>query len=318
MQIDFDYLDLVQEILKSGHKKETRNGNTYSIFGKTIRHSFKQGFPLLTTKKISFKNVLVEALWFLSGRTDINFLIDNGCNIWNGDAHQYYLKKTNNSPESLTEEEFINELKTNKSFNQKYSNLGKIYGYNWRNYNGTTDQIQEALNQLTNNPNSRRILVNTWNPSELNEQALPPCHYSFQFYSHKENGENKLSLIWNQRSVDVGLGLPYNIASYAIILEIFCRLSNHTPHEIIGNLGDTHIYENHIEGLTQQLQNEPIKVQSTLNINTNMWSTNQETNLQAIQKNFFQKLHKEPTTILNSFKLENYFSHGKIFLPLSN
>ena len=261
--IDERYQELLQTILDFGKEKKDRTGTgTKSIFGYTIRHDMTQGFPLLTTKKMAYKSMITELKWFLRGDTNIKYLQENNCKIWDGD----YAKSGRTD-----------------------GDLGPIYGKQWRNWNGV-DQIQDLLIQLENNPDSRRLMVNAWNVNDLNKMTLPPCHYGFQIYTteltlkerqeefcHKlgksihfaKNLEHdfldkdnvpkrKISLMWNQRSVDVFLGLPFNIASYALLLELIGKEANMVPDQLIGNLGDTHLYLNHLEQAKEQLKREPI------------------------------------------------------------
>jgi len=305
-KIDKAYTDLLQDILDNGTKKETRNGDTISVFGRQIRHSMKDGFPLLTTKKMAFKTMVTELLWFLRGDTNIKFLVDNGCHIWDGDTYKNYLKHAISGVEGgldriagymdgclvefdgqyehfstnpsfaygfrpHTQEEFINKIKTDDEFAKKWGDLGPVYGKQWRSWeitdidwgnNGITgyrkvDQIANLINELKTNPDSRRLMVNAWNVGELDQMVLPPCHFSFQCYSHEKEGKRYLSLAWNQRSCDVGLGIPFNIASYGLLLEIIAKEVGMIPYELIGNLGDCHIYNNHINGLKEQLTREP-------------------------------------------------------------
>jgi thymidylate synthase len=369
--IDRQYLELVNHILRFGNTKQDRTGTgTKSIFGWQIRHSMKEGFPLLTTKKMAFKTMVTELLWFLRGDTNIKYLVDNGCHIWDGDAYQAYIKRYNKGEyvgktkllenskknrtltEPFTQEEFINKIKTDDEFAKKWGELGPVYGKQWRSWRegkytnewivdgleipgGPTywkegiDQIANAIHLLKTDPDSRRILVSAWNVGELDQMVLPPCHYSFQFYtrelsleertelakgkivpllgsredSYDEAGIPKraISLSWQQRSVDVGLGLPFNIASYALLLEIIAKEVNMIPDEVIGNLGDCHIYLNHEDGLKEQLTRIPYDL---------------------------PKLDKLPDYLCikddwecykpSDFNILNYKSHPAIKLPLSN
>jgi thymidylate synthase len=342
-KLDLDYQNLLKDILENGTKKETRNGGTISVFGRQIRHKMSDGFPLLTTKKMPFKTIVTELLWFLRGDTNIKFLVDNGCHIWDGDAYKAFCNERiyihnkvvrENSEtdfglweETISKEEFINKIKTDDEFAKKWGSLGKIYGHQWRNWaqynlsNHDTyvrregmmnyrkhkydveikhiDQIANSINLLKTDPDSRRNRVNAWNVGELDQMVLPPCHTDFQFFTRelslKERGElfrktypNKsvddfkpngmeiqsmthqlstrydnaniptraISLMWNQRSVDTFLGLPFNIASYGLLLEIIAKEVNMVPDELIGNLGDTHLYLNHIEQAKEQIGRE--------------------------------------------------------------
>jgi|LakMenE01Jun11ns_1017448.scaffolds.fasta_scaffold9937823_6 thymidylate synthase len=273
--IDKQYLDLLQDILDNGVEKKDRTGTgTLSVFGRQIRHKMSEGFPLLTTKKMAWKTIVTELLWFLRGETNIKFLQENGCFIWNGD----YDKSGRTDGE-----------------------LGPIYGAQWRKWttyeqntkvNGVydermIDQIANLIDTLKTNPDSRRLMVSAWNVGELDQMVLPPCHYGFQVYTRELSIKERLdlayktysvfepsdfieatheeidrlypvpsrgiSLMWNQRSVDTFLGLPFNIASYALLLEIIAGEVNMIPDELIGNLGDVHLYSNHIEQAKEQI-----------------------------------------------------------------
>jgi len=250
-QLDKDYLELLKDIMTNGAEKDDRTGTgTISVFGRQIRHDMSKGFPLLTTKKMAIKTMMTELKWFLKGDTNIKYLVDNGCNIWNGDAYKNYEKYAMDNSygvDILSMDEFIDEIRTNDEFAKKWGELGPIYGKQWRDWDGI-DQIDELIIGLTSNPNSRRHMVSAWNVGELDEVVLPPCHYGFQCYVN----DGKLSLMWNQRSVDTFLGLPFNIASYATLLLLLCEELNMIPGELIGNLGDTHLYKNHIDQANEQ------------------------------------------------------------------
>ncbi len=335
--IDKQYQALLNDILVNGVKKEDRTGTgTISVFGRQIRHKMSEGFPLLTTKKMPFKTIVTELLWFLRGDTNIKFLVDNGCNIWNGDAYKNYCKYTSaNSSEwnkwmrdngdgslsMFTQEEFVEKIKTDDEFAKTWGELGPIYGKQWRQWDTITkkwwndpeyqgygsdrsgweyyetriDQIQNLINDLKTNPDSRRLMVNAWNTGEIESMVLPPCHYGFQVYTRELSFEERnelyverclangdglsgsaganglnyeyyeklfvkynipkraISLMFNMRSNDVPLGLPFNIASYGLLLEILANVVNMVPDELIGNLGDCHIYLNQIEGCIEQI-----------------------------------------------------------------
>ena len=288
MNIELQYLELLKDILENGVKKSDRTKTgTISVFGRQIRHKMSEGFPLLTTKKMPWKSIVTELLWFLQGNTNIKWLVDNGCNIWNGDAYKNWKTKYKEVYDGLndwqkeqwkepTEEEFINAIKTDDKFAQKWGELGPIYGEQWRYWRYCSrptiqvgklipqhfDQIANLINDLKTNPDSRRLMVNAWNVGELDQMVLPPCHYGFQVYTRPTTREEKItnpgkyraiSLMWNQRSVDTFLGLPFNIASYGLLLEIIAREVNMVPDELIGNLGDVHLYSNHIEQAREQI-----------------------------------------------------------------
>jgi thymidylate synthase len=326
--IDKQYQDLLQDILDNGVEKKDRTGTgTISVFGRQIRHKMSEGFPLLTTKKMPWKSIVTELLWFLQGNTNIKWLVDNGCNIWNGDAYKNFENEFNKGNvagirlDDGTErvaniDEFIRRIKVDDEFAKEWGELGPIYGKQWRKWNSISDsdfdmrmstyevdQIQNLINDLKTNPDSRRLMVNAWNVGELDQMVLPPCHYGFQVYTRElslderlciadkfnpliredcltkihhpdETEELKLvyrhefldslgpnvvpqrraiSLMWNQRSVDTFLGLPFNIASYGLLLEIIAKEVNMVPDELIGNLGDVHLYSNHIEQAKEQI-----------------------------------------------------------------
>ena len=286
--LDKQYTDLLQDILDNGVTKKDRTGTgTISVFGRQIRHKMSDGFPLLTTKKMHFKSIATELIWFLRGDTNIKFLLDNGCHIWTGDAYKHYITTYKGNFE-LDPDEFIDAIKTNPEFAEKRGDLGPIYGKQWRNWDWYTlggvdkvDQIANLIQDLKTNPDSRRLMVNAWNVGELDQMTLPPCHYGFQVYTRElselerldlfkvdsidrtesyskwldDNGypTRAISLMWNQRSVDTFLGLPFNIASYGLLLEIIAKAVNMIPDELIGNLGDVHLYSNHIEQAKEQI-----------------------------------------------------------------
>ena len=261
--LDKHYQDLLKDILENGENKDDRTGTgTLSVFGRQIRHDMSEGFPLLTTKKMAIKTMMTELKWFLKGDTNIRYLVQNGCNIWNGDAYKQYKRAYEwDLDEYLTEEEFIQKIKDDELFASTWGQLGPIYGKQWRNWFGydanvdqiRVDQIEQLIKNIKENPNSRRLMVSAWNVGEVDKMTLPPCHYGFQCYV--SNG--KLSLMWNQRSVDTFLGLPFNIASYGTLLLLLCEETGLEPGELIGNLGDTHLYKNHLEQATEQISRTP-------------------------------------------------------------
>ena len=359
--LDKQYTDLLQDILDNGTKKETRNGGTISVFGRQIRHDMKTGFPLLTTKKMAFKTIVTELIWFLRGDTNIKYLVDNNCHIWDGDCFANYYrnfeKHLNTLPENseiefiINKDKFINKIKTDNEFAKKWGELGPVYGKQWRDWGGRktdgfiefesngynehikgTDQIQNLINDIKTNPDSRRLLVSAWNPADLDSCVLPPCHYGFQVYTRElslderlklwdnkfgfANEEQKnqfdpnvhldthgvptraISLMWNQRSVDTGLGLSFNIASYSLLLMMISKQVNMVPDELIGNLGDVHLYLNHIEPIKEQLTREPYEL-PTVKLSDRIVNDISEYTLDDIV-------------------LENYQSHPTIKMPLSN
>jgi len=300
--LDKSYQLLLQDILDNGIQKGDRTGTgTISVFGRQIRHKMSEGFPLLTTKKMAWKTMVTELLWFLRGDTNIKFLHDNNCHIWDGD----YEKSGRTDGE-----------------------LGPIYGKQWRNWNGI-DQISNLINELKANPDSRRLMVNAWNVGELDQMVLPPCHYGFQVYTRELTNKERyriwfnknyetgmefndelipdfddkyyeltpkraISLMWNQRSVDTFLGLPFNIASYGLLLLMIADEVEMYPEELIGNLGDTHLYLNHIEQAKEQIKREPFRLPNV--------------HIRDGIESFM------PGDII----LENYISHPSIKAPLSN
>jgi len=352
--IDKQYQDLLQDILDNGIEKKDRTGTgTISVFGRQIRHKMSEGFPLLTTKKMAWKTMVTELLWFLRGDTNIKFLVDNNCHIWDGDAYKRYV----NSPEvkiPYSKEDFINKIKTDKEWEDKWGELGPIYGNQWRGWgeekqmdldtstvlrveNGIEkhpykefiskqgiDQIANLINDLKTNPDSRRLMVNAWNVGELDQMVLPPCHYGFQVYTRELSWEERselldttegpwdsiaaittamdkqklpkraISLMWNQRSCDFPLGIPMNISSYALLLMMIADEVNMVPDELIGNLGDCHIYLNQIDGVKEQITREPYPL-PTVHVRDGIFCSS-----------------------VDDVILENYQSHPKIHFPLSN
>jgi thymidylate synthase len=356
--LDAQYQDLLQAILDFGVEKKDRTGTgTKSIFGYTFRHKMSWGFPLLTTKKMAWKTMVTELLWFLRGDTNIKFLVDNNCHIWDGDAFKNFMTKSEGDPDMIwNQDQFIHLIKTNDEFAKEWGELGPIYGAQWRYWQGELDQwdqIKDLISELKTNPDSRRLMVNSWNVGQLHEMVLPPCHYGFQVYTRELTWEEQvewvmkntnvelenvyiveevakettpkraISLMWNQRSVDTFLGLPFNIASYGLLLEIIAKMVNMVPDELIGNLGDTHLYLNHVEQAEEQIQRTSFDLLPTLNINTEFWPTESgECGVGPL----------DATAVLNSFKddnfckclleedlqLLNYQSHPAIKAPLSN
>ena len=247
--LDEQYKKLLGTVLHNGIDKSDRTGTgTKSIFGKQIRHNMSEGFPILTTKKVAFKTMVTELKWFLKGDTNIKYLVDNGCNIWNGDAYKKYCKLQVPHDHFETQEEFIELIKTDDEFAKKWGELGPIYGKQWRDINGI-DQLEELIIGLINNPNGRRHIVDSWNSEQLHLMTLPPCHYSFQCYV----ADGKLSLMWNQRSADLFLGVPFNISSYGLLLHLLCKETRLEPGELIGSFGDIHLYKNHTDQAQEQI-----------------------------------------------------------------
>jgi thymidylate synthase len=409
--IDVRYQDLLKDILENGTQKGDRTGTgTISVFGRQIRHKMSEGFPLLTTKKMYFKGIVTELLWFLRGDTNIKYLVDNNCHIWDGDAYKAYEKKAldvigeHEKDKLLSKEEFINKIKTDDEFAKKWGELGPVYGKQWRNWCGyekvpsgwehgavtyyknvaKCDQIETLIHDLKTNPDSRRLMVSSWNVAELDSMTLPPCHNFFQVYTRELSREERIqiyvnqymggvgkpagfedaklttrdiptraiSLMWNQRSVDTFLGLPFNIASYGLLLDIIAKTVNMVPDELIGNLGDVHLYSNHIEQAKEQIGSE-LRVDERVC----MCYENPKLDLTRIQEGmsddeftkvcdefgiptrtrvpfelpklihektdeFFKELGDDLSLIshldINDFKIEDYQSHPTIKAPLSN
>ena len=363
--IDKQYQALLQDILDNGVQKKDRTGTgTISVFGKQIRHRMSEGFPLLTTKKVAFKTMVTELLWFLRGDTNIKYLVDNGCHIWDGDAYKRYADShttykdgwAHTQPIEHSKESFIEAIKTDDEFAKKWGELGSIYGKQWRKWstlgkgqemNGlftieenikfnSIDQIANLIKDLKTNPDSRRLMVSAWNVGEIDSMVLPPCHYGFQVYTRElnrmeryqhlrqykygaryeaEHGDEMvyydsigvpkraISLMWNQRSVDTFLGLPFNIASYALLLEIIAKEVNMVPDEIIGNLGDTHLYLNHLEQAKEQIGREPMELPKVM-IMGDLSKENFKVPIDELE--------------LKHFKLIDYQSHSSIKADLSN
>ena len=230
--IETQYRSLIKELLDAPYKPDRTGTGTYSLFGKTLEHDMSAGFPLLLSKKVSFKAAKFELLWILQGRTDIQYLRDNGINYWDPDY---------------------------KRSGRTDGTLGPVYGKQWRDFNGV-DQLQRLIIGIMTKPESRRLIVNAWNPSELHHMALPPCHYGFQVYINN----NQLDLMWQQRSADVFLGLPYDIAMYGLLLELLAKGAGYKPGRLIAQLGDCHLYSNHKEQskelLSRQLSGKVLPV----------------------------------------------------------
>ena len=333
--LDKQYQGILRKLIMYGQEKPDRTGTgTLSYFGEQIRHDMSKGFPLLTTKKMAVKTMMTELKWFLKGDTNIKYLVDNGCNIWNGDAYKRYADIECNPPHdhSLSQKEFVDKIKTDDEFAKVWGELGPIYGKQWRNWFGYdsevnpyyVDQISNLIKELKTNPDSRRLMVSAWNVGELDKMVLPPCHYGFQVYTRELGLDERidymnkgkiskssdyfhehldsmgipkrsLSLMWSQRSVDTFLGLPFNIASYGMLLLLLADEVGMIPGELIGNLGDVHLYKNHILQAEEQLKREPHK--------------------------FLPKLKLKSSDILNGefdYEILHYHSHPTIKAPLSN
>ncbi|GAB3060103.1 thymidylate synthase [Salinicoccus sesuvii] len=276
---DSEYHTLMKKIMAEGKYKSDRTGTgTYSIFGYQMRFDMQDGFPLLTTKKVLFRLLATELIWFMRGDTNIRFLLQHNNNIWNEWAFKNWVESEEYEGPDMSDfgiraqqnsdfrEVYEKEMETFKSriledddFANKYGDLGNVYGRQWRAWEGPdgsfTDQLKNVVNSIRNNPDSRRHIVTAWNPAEIDTMALPPCHAFFQFYVN----EGKLSLQLYQRSGDVFLGVPFNIASYALLLKLVARECNLEAHEFIHTLGDAHIYSNHVDAVEKQLSRDGFK-----------------------------------------------------------
>jgi thymidylate synthase len=381
-ELDKQYQSLLSDILKNGWEKGDRTGTgTLSVFGRSIRHNMRDGFPILTTKKMYMRGIIGELIWFLKGETNIRPLLEDRIGIWTGDAYKRYLGYRNSilglkapaSEEALSKyirwyesvenkSDFENLILNDDEFCQKFGELGPIYGSQWRKWrrgDGYIDQIKNLIEDLKNNPDSRRMMVTAWQPSQMEEMVLPPCHYGFQVWTreltfkerrdlayeyaikmgkipllidaHGSDGipeyeevidrtgwnipKREISLLWNQRSVDVPLGLPFNISSYGALLILLSEILNMVPGELIGNLGDVHIYKNQIGGVMEQLQRDSYKLPKMI-LNTEFWPTKSGEcgegdlvdDIDVILKNIN----------ISDFQLLGYESHPKIEFPLSN
>lgn len=271
------YLDLCRYVLKNGIKKEDRTGTgTLSMFGYQMRFNLNEGFPLLTTKRVPFRLIASELLWFIKGNTNIRYLLEHNNNIWNEWAFENWIKSSDNKGPDMTNfgiksqqdeqfaklydeemELFKQRILTDETFANKYGDLGPVYGKQWRNWKTmsgqTVDQLKEVIDTIKKNPTSRRLIVSAWNPEEVPTMALPPCHTLFQFYVL----DGKLSCQLYQRSGDIFLGIPFNIASYALLTHLIAHECGLQVGEFIHTLGDAHIYSNHIAQIETQLKREP-------------------------------------------------------------
>lgn len=378
--LDKQYQDLLLDILSDGTEKKDRTGTgTLSVFGRQIRHKMSEGFPLLTTKKMYWKGIVTELLWFLRGDTNIKYLVDNDCHIWDGDAYKNYRNKQKKAKVGdwdsyidcycghtdtcscgpMSKDEFINKIKTDRTFSDKWGDLGPIYGKQWRSFGDSSDysdgsayvyyppidQIAKAIETLKKDPDSRRIMVTSWNPSDLPDSVLPPCHYGFQFYTRELSLEERcklwcdragknlsfsedfnhlhldslrfpkraLSIMYNARSQDVPLGTPFNIASYALLLSIISEIVNMVPYEVITNMGDCHIYLDQIDGVNEQISRNPRNLPRLI-INKEPFN------------NYSFASHERPTNLdqlindleVSHFVIDGYDPHPQIKMPLSN
>ena len=318
--VDKQYLKFLKYILDNGVVKSDRTGTgTISVFDYTMKFDMSEGFPLLTSKKMYVRGIFQELIWFLKGDTNIKYLVDNDVHIWNGDAIKNYEKhngEINWGPFITKEEAFVDMIKNDRGFAEKWGELGPVYGKQWRNWSVSSeysdgvyyskdqniDQIANLINDLKTNPDSRRLMVSAWNVGELDQMVLPPCHYGFQCYTQVMNKEErikyfcdslekhisygedftmnrldelnvpkrKISLKWTQRSCDVPLGIPYNIASYGLLLHLLSREVNMVPNELIFSGGDCHIYLNQVDGVEEQLRNKTFSLPKLKLTNTSI------------------------------------------------
>ncbi|MDC0052755.1 thymidylate synthase [Gammaproteobacteria bacterium] len=297
------YLDLVRHIRDHGVKKEDRTGTgTVSIFGHQMRFDLAHGFPLVTSKKVHLKSILHELLWFIRGDTNIRYLVENGVGIWNDWPYQNWLRETgqDTSLEMYSSEwravmkEFVEKIKTDRDFAAQYGDLGPVYGKQWRNFGGV-DQLTQLIEDIKSNPDSRRLIVSAWNPQDIPvmvKSGLPPCHSLFQFYVV----DGKLSCQLYQRSADVFLGVPFNIASYAILTMMIAQVSGLGLGDFVHTFGDAHLYLNHMDQVEEQLS------RSTFDLPT-------------------MKINSQVTSlfdfVFDDFELQNYQSHGPIAAPVA-
>ncbi len=350
-KLDKDFQGILRYACENGHVKLDRTGTgTISVFGSGLRHKMSTGFPLLTTKRMYIHGIIEELLWFLRGNTNIRELLVKNVNIWNGDAYKKYVTGIAQFlPDTpiLSMDEFVVKVLNDDMFASVWGDLGRVYGKQWREW-GTSfkyvDQIEVLIDQLINNPDSRRLMVSAWKVDELDTMTLPPCHYHFQCYTRELSFEERiaycnknydillagypeelyqldkvfnvpkreLSLQWNQRSVDTFLGLPFNIASYGFLIHILCKIVNMVPGELIGAFGDTHIYSNHADAVETLLKREP-KILPTLEL------TGEFNNIQSYWVGGKFDLDKFLNKLSSGdFSILNYDPHPTIKAPLSN
>lgn len=246
------YLDLMQHVLEKGQYKDDRTQTgTYSVFGYQMRFDLNQGFPLVTTKKTHLKSIIHELLWFIAGDTNIKYLVENNVRIWN--EWPYVKFKESEAYQDETMQEFVEKIKNDADFALKYGDLGPVYGRQWRDFGGV-DQLSNLINDLKNNKSSRRLIISAWNPPLIKDMALPPCHCFMQFYV---SADNKLSCQLYQRSADIFLGVPFNIASYSLFTMMLAQVCDLELGDFVHTLGDAHIYSNHVEQVKEQLTRRP-------------------------------------------------------------
>ena len=295
------YLDLLRRIIDEGAVKGDRTGTgTKSVFGHQMRFDLSEGFPLLTTKKVFLKGVIHELLWFLAGDTNIGYLVRNGVHIWDNDAYRYYGELcAERGIKPVSREQFLAEAEQGNASEiegYRYGDLNHVYGYQWRSWprldGRAIDQISEVVDTIRRNPNSRRMLVSAWNVAEVEQMALPPCHVMFQFYV----ADGRLSCQLYQRSADTFLGVPFNIASYALLTMMIAQVCGLQPGDFVHTLGDTHLYLNHLDQAAEQLSREPRKL-PTMHLNPDV-------------KSIFDFRYED-------FTLEGYDPHPAIKAPMS-
>lgn len=250
------YLDMCRYILEHGEDRPDRTGTgTRSVFGYQTRYDLREGFPLLTTKKMYLRPIAEELLWFIKGDTNIKYLVDRNVKIWNEWPYEDFKKSEDFNGETL--KEFVEKIKNDDEFAKKHGNLGPVYGAQWRNFNNEgTDQLMKLIDSLKNNPFSRRHIISAWNPSQVDEMALPPCHTLMQFYVSSD--QKYLSCQLYQRSADTFLGVPFNIASYALLTCMLAQVCGYEPKEFIHTIGDAHIYKDHFDVVKTQIEREPL------------------------------------------------------------
>jgi thymidylate synthase len=283
------YLDMCEYILENGEDRDDRTGTgTRSVFGYQTRYNLLDGFPLMTTKKLFLRPIAEELLWFLKGDTNIKYLVDRNVRIWNEWPYENYTKSDDYQGETL--EEFVEKVKESDEFAAKHGELGPVYGKQWRDFNGEgIDQVQRLIDGLKNNPFSRRHIISAWNPAQVDKMALPPCHAFLQFYVSAD--KKYLSCQLYQRSADVFLGVPFNIASYALMTAMIAQVCGYEAKEFVHTLGDAHIYKDHFDVVRTQMEREPLPLSKLV-------------------------LNKDVTSIfdftIDDIKLEDYQSHGKL------
>ena len=295
------YLDLLKKIKEDGIVKSDRTGTgTRSIFGYQMRFDLSEGFPLLTTKRVFLKGVIHELLWFLAGDTNIKYLVDNGVHIWDNDAYRFYKELcAKQGVEPISMEEFLvaaQQQTPSPIDGYAYGNLNHVYGYQWRSWGkpdgSAIDQVKQVIDTIKNNPDSRRMIVSAWNVADVEDMALPPCHVLFQFYV----ADGKLSCQLYQRSADTFLGVPFNIASYALLTMMIAQECGLQAGEFVHTLGDTHLYLNHMEQVDEQLSRSP-RTLPTMRLNPDV-------------KSVFDFKYED-------FTLEGYDPHPTIKAPMS-